>query len=101
MRAVETTPAASLNAGEGEELSSGLVRREQLGIHQALPVWPVSRFTCPWPSSPTVDAFHSKLKEQNIPVSLTDNVFPFSGELSDCKTQGQAMIPQFASPLSK
>ena len=29
MRAVETTPAASLNAGVGEELSSG-------------PVWPVS-----------------------------------------------------------
>ena len=30
MRAVETTPAASLNVGTGEELSSGLV-------------WPVSR----------------------------------------------------------
>ncbi len=95
MGEVETIPAASLNAGEGEELGSGLVRREQLGIHQTLPVWPVPCFTRPWPSSPTADAFHSKLKEQNIPVSLTDNVFPLSSELSDCKMQSQATTPQF------
>jgi hypothetical protein len=34
---------------------------------------------------------HFKLEEQNVPVSLTDNVFPLSRELSDCNVQGQAM----------
>jgi hypothetical protein len=34
-------------------------------------------------------------------LSLTEKGFPFSSELSDCKVQGQAMIPQFAPPLSK
>jgi hypothetical protein len=48
MRAVETTPPASLNAETGKELSSALV----------WPVSLVSRFTHPWPSSPTADEFH-------------------------------------------
>ena len=49
-RAVETTPPASLNAETGKELSSALV----------WPVSLVSRFTHPWPSSPTADECHSK-----------------------------------------
>ncbi len=38
MRAVETTPAVSLNAGE--KLSWVLVRRAQLGIHRPSPCGP-------------------------------------------------------------
>jgi hypothetical protein len=34
---------------------------------------------------------HFKPEEQNVSVSLTDNVFPLSRELSDCNVQGQAM----------
>ncbi len=56
IRAMETTPAASLNAGAGKELSSALLWPVSL-VPQ---VSPVSRFTHPWPSSPTADEFHSK-----------------------------------------
>jgi hypothetical protein len=59
--AVETTPAASLNAGAGKELSSALLWPVSLVPH-------VSRVTARGrahdievrPSSPTADEFHSK-----------------------------------------
>jgi hypothetical protein len=56
MRAAETTPAASLNAGVGEELNSGLV-------------WPVSLVPRhgPWPLS----------YEREGPGQATTPVLPF------------------------
>ena len=45
--------------------------------------------------------FIPNAKNRMSRFSLTENVFLFSSELSDCKVQDQAMTPQFAPPLSK